>query len=162
MHNQLLLVIQLKRLLKRYNIRILIIQILLISTQLCFNITLPLETSSSPKTPIYSNIYSCRNTCFAISLTLLLIPSTPGTASGTTTTPTSMENVRVYSAITISTRVNIAYKQVTKIIKDIQAVDYQLSKLKDSLNEIKDKLVFIRYSITALICNTRLLNMEFK
>ena len=42
--------------------------------------------------------------------TLLLIPSTPNTASSTTVTPTSIENVRVYLAIAISIYVNIVYK----------------------------------------------------
>jgi len=39
--------------------------------------------------------------------TLLLIPSTPSTASSTTAAPASMENVRVYLAIAVFTRVNI-------------------------------------------------------
>jgi hypothetical protein len=39
--------------------------------------------------------------------TLLLIPSTPSTTFNTTTTPTSIENVRVYLVIAISTRVDI-------------------------------------------------------
>jgi hypothetical protein len=51
--------------------------------------------------------------------TLLLIPSTPSTTSSTTITPTSMENIRVYLAIAISIRVNIVYKQVAKVAKDI-------------------------------------------
>jgi len=51
---------------------------------------------------------------------------------------------------------------VTKIAKDIRAIDRQLSKLKDSLSKIKDKLVFIRYSIIALIRNARLLDIKFK
>ena len=55
-------------------------------------------------------MYSYRGTCSAAFFTLLLISGTPSTAFGTTTTPTSMENVRVYLVITISTRVNIAYK----------------------------------------------------
>jgi len=42
--------------------------------------------------------------------TLLLIPSTPSTASSTAATPTSMENIRVYSAIAVSIYVNIVYK----------------------------------------------------
>ena len=42
--------------------------------------------------------------------TFLLIPSTPSATSGTTTAPTSMENIRVYLAIAISARVNIIYK----------------------------------------------------
>ena len=41
--------------------------------------------------------------------TLLLIPSTPSTASGIIT-PTSIENVRVYLVIAVSVRVNIVYK----------------------------------------------------
>ena len=91
--------------------------------------------------------------------TLLLIPSTPSAASSTTTTPTSMENVKVYSAIAISIYINIVYKRVTEIVKDIRAIDYRLSKLKDSLSKIKDKLIFIRRSITILVHNTRLLNI---
>jgi len=43
----------------------------------------------------------------ATSSTLLLIPSTPSTASSTTTAPTGMENVRVYLAIAVSARVDI-------------------------------------------------------
>ena len=93
--------------------------------------------------------------------TLLLIPSTPS-ATSSTITPTSTENVRVYLVITISIYIDIVYKQVTKIVKDIQAIDRQLSRLKDSLNKIKDELVFIRCGITILIYNTRLLNIEFK
>ena len=94
--------------------------------------------------------------------TLLLIPGTPSATFSTTTTPTNIENIGVYSAITIFTYINIVYKQVTEIAKDIQAINYRLSKLKDSLNKIKDKLTFIRRSITVLICNTRLLNIKFK
>ena len=86
----------------------------------------------------------------------------PGTAFSTIATPASIENVRVYLAIAISIYINIACKQVTEIAKDVQAIDYWLSKLKDSLNKIKDKFAFIKYGITALIYNTRLLNMEFK
>ena len=41
--------------------------------------------------------------------TLLLIPSTPSTASSTIA-PASTENVRVYLVIAVSTRVNIVYK----------------------------------------------------
>ena len=51
---------------------------------------------------------------------------------------------------------------MTKIAKNIQAVDYQLNKLKDSLNKIKDELAFLRHSITALIYNTGLLDIESK
>ena len=163
MRNQLLLVVQLKRLLRRYNIRILIIRILLISVQL-YTRTIPLlETSPPPKTLTCSDIRSRRGTYSAITpSTFLLISSTPSTASNTTAAPTSTENVRVYLAITISVRVNIVCEQVTKIVKDIWAIDYQLSKLKDSLSKIKNKLVFIKYSIIALIYNSGLLDIEFK
>ena len=41
-------------------------------------------------------------------------------------------------------------------------MNYQLSKLKDSLGEIKDELIFIRCGITVFVRNTRLLNMEFE
>ena len=94
--------------------------------------------------------------------TLLLIPSTPSTTSSTAATPTSTENIKVYLAIAISAHINIVYKQVTKIAKDVQAIDCRLSKLKDSLSEIKDKLVFMRHSITTLVYNAGLLNIEFK
>jgi hypothetical protein len=56
--------------------------------------------------------------------TLLLIPSTPSIGSSTTTTPTSTENIRVYLAIAISIHVNIVYKRVAKVVKDIRAIDY--------------------------------------
>jgi len=98
----------------------------------------------------------------AASSTLLLIPSTPSAASSTTAAPTSTENVRVYSAIAVSVRVNIVREQVTKIAKDIRAIDRWLSKLKDSLSKIKDRLAFIRRGITALIHNAGLLDIEFK
>ena len=42
--------------------------------------------------------------------TFSLIPSTPNAALGTATTPTSTENVKVYSAIAVFARVNIVYK----------------------------------------------------
>ena len=51
--------------------------------------------------------------------TLLLITSTRGAASSTTIAPTSTENIRAYLVIVVSVRVNIVYKRVTKIIKDI-------------------------------------------
>jgi len=55
----------------------------------------------------------------AVPPTLLVIPSTPSTTSSTTITPTSTGNVRVYLVITISIRVNIVYKRVAKVVKDI-------------------------------------------
>ena len=51
---------------------------------------------------------------------------------------------------------------MAKVVKDIRAIDYQLSKLKGSLSKIKDKLAFIRRSITTLIYNTGLLDIELK
>jgi len=51
---------------------------------------------------------------------------------------------------------------VTKITKDIQAIDYWLSEFENSLNEIKDKLAFIRRNITTFIHNTGLLDIEFE
>ena len=50
--------------------------------------------------------------------TLLLIPSIPSTISSTIT-PTSTENIRVYLVIAISVRVNIVYKWVAKVVKDV-------------------------------------------
>jgi len=67
-----------------------------------------------------------------------------------------MESIRVYLAIAISTRINIVYKRVTNIAKDIQAIDRQLNKFGDSLSKIKDKLAFLRRSITTLIYNAGL------
>ena len=55
-------------------------------------------------------MYSCRDTYSAALLTLLLIPGTSSAVSSTATTPTSIENVGVYLAITIFTRVNIVRK----------------------------------------------------
>ena len=161
MRNQLLLVVQLKRLLRRYNICILIIRILLISAQLYTYTIPPLETSPSFKTLTYSNIRSHRGTCStAAPSTLLLIYSTPSTAASTATAFAGTESVGVYLAIAVSTRVNIVRKQVTKIAKDVQAIDRQLSKLKNSLSKIRDKLIFIRRSIITLIYNARLLDIK--
>ena len=68
----------------------------------------PLETSPPPKTSTCSDVCSCKDTCFAaVSLILLLIPGTPGAASGTTATPTGIENVGVYSAIAVFTCIDI-------------------------------------------------------
>jgi hypothetical protein len=51
---------------------------------------------------------------------------------------------------------------VAKIVKDIWAIDYRLSKLRGSLGKIKDKFTFIRRSITILIYNAKLLDIELK
>jgi hypothetical protein len=68
----------------------------------------------------------------------------------------------VYLAIAISIYVNIVYKRVAKIVKDVRAIDNRLSKLKGSLSEIKDKLAFVRRGITVLIRNARLPDIELK
>jgi len=66
----------------------------------------------------------------------------------------------VYLAIAISARVNIVRKWVTNMAKDIRAIDRRLNKFGDSLSEIKDKLKFLRRSVTALICNAGLLDIK--
>ena len=81
-----------------------------------------------------------------------MITSIPGT---TTTASASIEYVRVYLVITISTRINIVYKRVTNIAKDIRARDCRL-------NRFKDKLTFLRRGIIILIRNTRLPDIEYK
>ena len=71
---------------------------------------------SPTKTPTYSSTRSHRGTRSAISpLTLLLITSTLGSAITTANT----EYVRAYLAIAVSIRINIVYKRVTNIAKDI-------------------------------------------
>jgi len=59
----------------------------------------------------------------AAPLTLLLIPSTPNAISSATAAPASTENIKVYLAITVSVYINIVYKQVTEIAKDVRAID---------------------------------------
>ena len=66
----------------------------------------------------------------------------------------------MYLVIANPIYINIVYKRVTKIVKDVWAIDCRLSKLKDSLSKIKDKLTFIRRSIIILIRNTRLLDIK--
>jgi len=68
----------------------------------------------------------------------------------------------VYLVITISARINIVYKRVTNIAKDVQAINCRFNNFKDSLSKIKDKLVFLRRSIIVLIRNTRLLDIEYR
>jgi len=59
-------------------------------------------------------------------------------------------------------RVNIVYKQVTNIAKDVWGIDRRFNKFKDSLSEIKDKLAFLRRSVITLIRNTRLPDIKYK
>ena len=68
----------------------------------------------------------------------------------------------MYLAITVSTRINIVYKRVTNMAKDIRAIDRRFNKFKESLGEIKDKLAFLRRSIITLIRNTRLPDIEYR
>ena len=69
------------------------------------------------KTFIYSSTRNCRSTCFAVTpLTLLPIA---GTLGSTTAAATSMEYIGVYLAIAISIYIDIVYKKVTDIVKDI-------------------------------------------
>ena len=91
---------------------------LLIFVQL-YTRTIPARTTTLPsptKTPTYSSTRSRRGTRSAISsLTLLLITSTPGSAI----TTTSIEYIGAYLAIAISIYINIVYKRVTNIAKDV-------------------------------------------
>ena len=69
------------------------------------------------KTFIYSSIYNHKGTCSTITpLTLSPITSTLG---GTTAATASIKYIRVYSAIAISIYINIVYKRVTNIAKNI-------------------------------------------
>ncbi|OCK88049.1 uncharacterized protein K441DRAFT_330198 [Cenococcum geophilum 1.58] len=123
----------------------------------------PPETSPPPKTPTRSDMRSCRGIrSVAAPPTLSLIPGTPGAASGTAATPAGMENVRGYSAIAVSARVNIVRERVAEVAKDVRAIDHRLSKLEGSLSEIKDELAFIRRGITALIRNAGLPDIELE
>ena len=87
---------------------------------------LPFKDLPSPplKTFICSNIYSYKGTHFTVPSTLFLIPNTPSTVSNTITTPISLENIIMYLVITVFIYINIIYKQITKIVKDIRAIDY--------------------------------------
>ena len=46
--------------------------------------------------------------------------------------------------------------------KDIQAIDYQLNEFENSLNKIKDELIFLKYSVIILIHNAELPDIEYK
>jgi hypothetical protein len=68
----------------------------------------------------------------------------------------------VYLAIAVSIYVDIVYKRVAKVVKDVWAIDNWLSKLKGSLSEIKDELAFVRRGITILIRNAGLPDIELE
>jgi hypothetical protein len=71
------------------------------------------------KTPTYSSTHGRRGTRSTTApLTLLPIASILGTAI-TTTASASAGSIRVYLAIAISIYINIVYKRVTNIAKDI-------------------------------------------
>ena len=121
----------------------------------------PTKTSLPIKTPTYSSMRGRRGTrSTAAPLTLLPITSTPG-ASITTAASTSTRSIRVYLVITISIRINIVYKRVTNIAKDIWGIDCRFNKFKDSLSKIMDKLVFLRRGVITLICNAGLLDIKY-
>jgi hypothetical protein len=122
----------------------------------------PTKTSPPIKTPTYSSTYGRRGTrSTAAPLTLLPITSTLGAAIATTASA-STRSIRVYLVITISTRINIVYKRVTNIAKNVRAIDRQFNKFKDSLSKVKDKLAFLRRSVIILIYNTRLPDIEYR
>ena len=82
---------------------------------------MPPSTKTSPpiKTPTRSSIYSRRGTRSTTTPpTLLPITGTPGTAI-TTTASAGAGSIRVYLAIAVFIYINIVYKQVTNIAKDI-------------------------------------------
>jgi len=84
----------------------------------------PSRDLPSPKTPTCSDMRSHRGTRSAAApLTLLLIPGMPSTTSSATAAPASTENIRVYLAIAVSAHIDIVYKQVTEIAKDVWAMD---------------------------------------
>jgi len=59
----------------------------------------------------------------AVSPTLSLILGTLSVVSGIAAAPTGTENIEVYLAIAVFARVDIIYKWITKIIKDVRAID---------------------------------------
>ena len=73
-----------------------------------------------------------------------------------------MEYIKVYLEIAVSVYIDIVYKQVTNIAKDVQAIDRQLNKFKESLSEIKDELAFLRRGVITLIRNAGLLNIKYE
>jgi len=79
-----------------------------------------------------------------------------------TTTSASTRSIRVYLVIAIFIYINIVYKRVTNIVKDVWGIDRRFNKFKDSFSKIKDKLAFLRRSIIILIRNTRLLDIKYK
>ena len=79
----------------------------------------PTKTSPPIKTPTYSSTHSHRGTRSTTApLTISPITSTPG-ATITATTSASARSIRVYLAIAVSVRINIVYKQVTNMAKDV-------------------------------------------
>ena len=105
----------------------LIIRILLISAQLythtipaCIT-TLPPPTKTSPptKTPTYSSTHGRRVTRSTVTPTLSPIASTLTATAATTTTSASTQYVKGYLAVAIFIYIDMVYKKVTNIVKNI-------------------------------------------
>jgi len=119
----------------------------------------PTKTFPLIKTPTYSSTRGRRGTCSAATpLTLSPIAGMLGAAAASAGTG----SIRVYLAIAVSACIDIVCKRVTNIAKDVRAMDRRFNKFKDSLNEIKNKLAFLRRGIIALIRNAGLLDIEYK
>ena len=69
------------------------------------------------KTSTCSSIYNCRGICSAVVLPTLLPITT--TLSSATAAAAGIKYIRVYLAIAISIYVDIVYKRITDIAKDI-------------------------------------------
>jgi len=83
-----------------------------------------------------------------------------GVTAAATITSAGTGNVGVYSAIAVSVHVDIICKWVANVAKDVQTMNCQLNKFKNSLNEIRDEFVFLKYSVIAFVCNAGLLDIK--
>ena len=68
----------------------------------------------------------------------------------------------MYLAIAVFVCIDIVYKRVTNMVKDVRAMDRWFNKFEDSLSKIKDELAFLRRGVIALIRNARLLDIEYE
>jgi hypothetical protein len=69
------------------------------------------KTSPPIKSFIYNNTYNHKSTYFAVApLNFSLITSTPNTTTTAVITSTNIGNIKIYSAIAVSARVDIVYK----------------------------------------------------
>ena len=113
------------------------------------------------KTPTYNNTHDCKNTHFAVAPPIfLLIAGMLGATAAATVAFANTRNVGVYWAIAVSVCIDIVYKQVVNMAKDVWVMDCQLNEFEDSLNEIKNELVFLKYNVIAFVHNAGLLNIE--